>query len=418
MSSNTVFNNNTFVNNLGLVLGKKILSGTSGDPSGVTGLITRYYADSIPQGNAIFVQTNTTTLPLTTLKNFELAWNQNAGLSANDQTLHNKLLQDFKNQVGYPADWQSLIDEGTVNDTIIDQYFNNSFDNFLSTYPYVSTANYSVLATPGSPGALGDPNAGPQAKNNFFTNWTKFMARTSDIALSSGSDSSVPLSQYRVVYEAFFPMQPGETPQDVTNRFNTAVEEFVTSQVVVNGSQTAANGWFIPSQSFSAWFQQMKDQFLANTTQMSVQAQTTASSGTAAGLLVIDKILRLLIQLVNILQLISASQAQQLSFNTNWTQAYTNLMTQVPQFAAGASGPSGGLLAAGTKRAQGFRNKEVNPHMQSVLQNVQARRSNIQDLAKSTQTTITQSQDASNQLTQMGTSLIQQLSTILSQIYR
>jgi len=93
-------------------------------------------------------------------------------------------------------------------------------------------------------------------------------------------------------------------------------------------------------------------------------------------------------------------------------------MTQVPQFAAGASGPSGGLLAAGTKRAQGFRNKEVNPHMQSVLQNVQARRSNIQDLAKSTQTTITQSQDASNQLTQMGTSLIQQLSTILSQIYR
>lgn len=418
-SSNTVFNNNSFVENLNLTLGKNVLSGVNGDPAGINGLISVAFIKNIAgPAYSFFNSVDTVTNPLTTVQTLVQNWNLDTGRSASDQTLYNDLLQDFKNQIGYPQDWQALIDNGTVSDATINQYFVNSFNNFLSTYPYVSRSDYTTPAASGTEGVLGNPAFGSQSADNFFTNWANYMARTADISAISSSNTPVPLAQYQTVYEAFFPQQPGETAQDVTNRFYAALQLFINSQTVTSGSQNSANGWFIPSQSFSAWFQQLKDQFVSNTSKTAVQLQTTVSSGTAVSLLVLDRILRLLIDATNTLQLISASQAGQLNFETQWTQAYTNMLTQVPQFAIGGIGSSGGPLAQKSNAATAFRNKEVNPKMQSILENVQALRGSVQDLAKSTQTTITQSQDASNQLTQMATSLLQQLSTIISQIFK
>jgi len=396
-TSSIVFNGNNFVDNLKLILAKNI----SDVNTNTTTLSSLTYVNDF-NPNGFFGPITTSNAPFTNWTNFQRSWNNFNGLPSTDVDLTNAFIVDFKSAIGYPADFPN----GTnVTDSDVATWFNNSMSIFLRDYPYKQD------------GSVGNAE-------DFFGNWVKYMAGVANVQSNTTvpvGAASVSMANYFTVYEAFFPQQPNETPTDVQNRFAAELQSFISSQVSGNGSGNAANGWFVPSQSFHDWFTQQLRKFNANQTKTIVELQTTVdTNGSASSLLVISRVLALLTKMVSILQQISAAQAQQLSFQTTWQSNYTTMLTQVPQFAQGDNTPLGGSTNNRTvdKRAAAFRNKDTNPKMQNILQQVQARQSNVQDTAKSLQTNINQSQDAANQLTQMLTSFLQNLNSILGSIYR
>jgi hypothetical protein len=380
---------------------------------------------------------NADTNPLIDWQSFLQAWKNYSGDTTND--LEAEFIDDFKKQVGFvdangdpvtdPAgtDWEALtnvIGEDQqplgITDDIIKTFWKASFSHFLGSYPYEEVAS-DIDENPDTPDvmvpkSIGDATTAP---DNFFTAWTTYMARSAEIddstsGLGDTSANGVDLAAYEQIYVSFFPQETGETPAQVQARYVSRLSKFYEKSLKENGAGSVENGWFIPSHHFDEWFEDLREDFIKDVTVTSVEIRTTVTSDAAHRILVIDRILRLLVEMVDVLQRISAAQAQRLSFLTNWQQAYTELVTDVPQFAQGDGSP----LEGGGKGPKAFRNNDVNPHMQAILEKVRARRSNVQDEAKQMQTTINQTQDAANQQTQMATSLLQQLSTILGQIFR
>lgn len=421
-TQDVVFNGNSFVDNLNLLLTKHIQPVTEADLDSLS------YMNTAVSGKtaAGFLSTiKTDANPFVDWDSFLQAWKNYSGDTSTTGLL-NAFLADFKKQIGYVdgnpsgSDWYVLSEavQGTgkgVTDATIQTFFTRSFGSFLSNYPYELVDTDSNPDTAPIPSNVGDATT---AGTNFFTNWTKFMASSTDLqTATSASDpdlNGLNLSAFELTYTVFFPAEGGETAADVQNRFYARLKKFVDDEVKGSGGGSSGNGWFIPSRSFHTWFNDIRDEFITQSSKTSVEVHTTVTPESAKRVLVIDRVLRLLITITSTLQRISASQAQHLSFLTSWTDAYTNLVTDVPQFTQGQANPIGD----GSKASKAFRNNDVNPHMQSILDKIKARRENVQDSAKQMQTTINSTQDAANQQTQLATSLLQQLSTILGQIFR
>lgn len=247
--------------------------------------------------------------------------------------------------------------------------FINSFEAFLFDYPF-------------------EGNAVPDA-DAFFANWQRYMG----VSALLGTTTNGVLG-FQSVYNAFdFP----------AGEYDARLAKFFLERQDVS---EGGSPYFVPSHLFDDWFEELRQEFIHRNFVSSVDTNTDTE------LLVIDRILRLLISIIDILQRVSAVQANRLGFLTDWQTAYTDHLTEVPQFAEGDD-PLGG---SGTKE-KNYRS-EANARMQAITEKVRAWRSAVQDQAKAMQSTINQSQDAANQQTQMATSIIQQLSTILSQIFR
>lgn len=251
----------------------------------------------------------------------------------------------------------------------VEQQFINSFEAFLFDYPFGS-------------GAVANAD-------EFFANWREYMGVTATLGSTTND-----ILGYRSVYDSFG--FPAAEYQERLARF------YLERQVVSEGGHP----YFIPSHNFDEWFEELRQEFIHRNFVSSVDTET------ASELLVIDRILRLLISIIDLLQRVSAVQANRLGFLTDWQSAYTDHLSEVPQFAEGDD-PLGG----NSTKTKNFRS-EANARMQAITEKVRAWRSAVQDQAKAMQSTINQSQDAANQQTQMATSIIQQLSTILSQIFR
>jgi len=130
--------------------------------------------------------------------------------------------------------------------------------------------------------------------------------------------------------------------------------------------------------------------------------------------LIINDIFKLLAKMVNSLQNVAVQQAQRLQFLSAWQKAYTDRMTTVPTFIGGGQAPSY-ISALGDDQASSAR-QDLNslPYIEQLRSN----QSILSDDAKSLQASTNQTTDAVNQQAQMGNSLLQQLDTILSAIYR
>ncbi|MGA8164355.1 MAG: hypothetical protein WB791_04930 [Waddliaceae bacterium] len=286
------------------------------------------------------------------------------------------------------SDWGVL----NLDDAAITAQFEESFSHFLAHYPYETIPNSNPVDR-----RVGTGGADGTAADNFFTHWTEFLAVTATFGDSSevgGAD----LGSYRAIYEAF-----GFDPDGFEDR----LIDFYKETAEETGLMTNSDGWFIPSHSFDEWFEAMRREY--------IQAQFISSveSDEVNRTLVIDRIMKLLILMIDILQRIASSQASRLSFLTSWQSAYTDLLAEIPKFTARDGSP-----IDGTEDDEGWARGEANTKFENLLQKVQAKRSSVQDEAKQMQTTISSSEDAANQQTQIATALLQQLGTILSQIFR
>ena len=129
---------------------------------------------------------------------------------------------------------------------------------------------------------------------------------------------------------------------------------------------------------------------------------------------IIDRVFALLVTMIEVLQKTTATLAERLGFLTSWQKAYTDQMDQVHTFVQN----NGDAFSDETGDSSRQMRDELNRINTTFTEQMRSRRSIVSDDAKALQTAVNQLSDAVNQQTNMATSLIQQLSTILSVIFR
>ena len=141
--------------------------------------------------------------------------------------------------------------------------------------------------------------------------------------------------------------------------------------------------------------------------------ETNLSPGHYIKTLILNEIFKLLTQMVGTLQNVAAAQAARLNFLTQWQKAYTDLQNQVHTFVKG-----NGDGVNGNTSAQGVARDDLNRANSTYIQNLQNQNSVISDDAKALQSTINQTVDQVQQQSDLATSILQEMSTILSTIFR
>lgn len=161
---------------------------------------------------------------------------------------------------------------------------------------------------------------------------------------------------------------------------------------------------------------------------------TNDSWGNFGQPLILDRIFKLLVLMIDVVQKTAAAQANRLNFLTSWQKAYTDEMNQIHAFVSNNGDASNnnppppgstikiqwddsGLDSASSKQATNIR-QDLNTANTTYTQQMQANNQVIANDAKQLQTSVNQSNDAVQSQTDMATSILQQLATILTSIYQ
>lgn len=131
---------------------------------------------------------------------------------------------------------------------------------------------------------------------------------------------------------------------------------------------------------------------------------------------IIDKVFLILTKIIETLQKTAATQSDRLKLYTEWQKAYGAQMNQIKAFTA--NNPALSTVITGSTDPQRNARDDLNKTNTTWTEQVRGRRGIVQDDAKALQTNVNQSSDSVNQQTNMATSLLEQLSTLLGAIYR
>lgn len=138
---------------------------------------------------------------------------------------------------------------------------------------------------------------------------------------------------------------------------------------------------------------------------------TSLRSGVYTSTNILNRIFDLIVAMLATLQRTATAQADRLTFDTQWQKAYTDVMNQIHVFTKGST-DSAAFTSSDTTRAN---LNQLNSQYTETLRN---RRSIISDDAKAVQSNVNQSNDAVNQQSTLGTSILQQLTTLLSSVFK
>jgi cob(I)alamin adenosyltransferase len=118
--------------------------------------------------------------------------------------------------------------------------------------------------------------------------------------------------------------------------------------------------------------------------------------------------------MIEALQKTAAVQAERLNVLSQWQKAYTDELNQIHSFVAkngdAIDNPDADSAAAKARQ-------DLNTANTTYTQQGQGNRQVVSDDAKALQSNVNQTNDAVNSQSDMATSILQQLSTILTSIY-
>lgn len=359
--------------------------------------------------------------------------------------LRTGFIAEFKALTGADTDWSILSPSATI-DTFFDQAFNKFLTEFqpsptLPPTPTSSNLNpdSDIIIVATSPETT---YTIPSYYLDFINQFRNFLTTSvlvqipGSVPLVSGSGVDLTnhladLASYESLYFAY--AAPGTTRAT-----------FISDLQAFYANQISNYGFFTPSHFFASWQLFVSHRFLPagglpifdeNTVALNLPAAGPSSlaGNNSYKALVLNRIIKLLIQMTSILQNVAVTQTVRLRFATQYQQVYTSMMSQIPVFISGGSSiiervnnpngmgapfntPTGGLPPASTQQAK---RNELNATFNSVLTDkMRAYRGIYEDRAKQYQTIVNQSNDAVNQQTDMLTSFTQQISSLLSSVLR
>lgn len=142
---------------------------------------------------------------------------------------------------------------------------------------------------------------------------------------------------------------------------------------------------------------------------------TSLAGGHYLNTLSMNKVFDLLVHMMDILQKVAIAQADQLKFLTSWQRAYTDRMANIHSFVAKNGDAS---YISGTSTENGTARQDLNQTNTTITETDRSYSQIVGDTAKSLQANIAATQDALTQQSNMATSILQQMASLLAAIYR
>lgn len=140
---------------------------------------------------------------------------------------------------------------------------------------------------------------------------------------------------------------------------------------------------------------------------------TSLAPGHYVDIIILNRILRLLTRMIQVLQNVGIAQAERLQFLTSWQKSYTDEMNQIHAFVK-----DNGDKIDSDSSDDGQTRNDLNQVNSTYTEQIRANNSALNDTAKGLQSNLNATNDAQQQQATMATTILQQLSTILSSIFR
>lgn len=141
---------------------------------------------------------------------------------------------------------------------------------------------------------------------------------------------------------------------------------------------------------------------------------TRLAPGNFTSSVILNRIFKLIGSVLTTMQNVAAAQANRLTILSSWQSAYSSMMNQIHTFTAG-NGDKG--IDDPNNTTQTTTRGDLNKLNSSLIQTMQNRQSIVGDAAKALQSNVSQSNDAVNQQATVGTSILQDLNTLIGTIY-
>lgn len=264
--------------------------------------------------------------------------------------------------------------------------------------------------------------------NNFITGFQNYVAGTTTSLVSDPTDayynpnSAAPnpftsMSSFQAYYQANNTL----TSED----FTTFIQRFYTSEVSKKGFFDPASPSVIADFQAAVNFNNQKEVILQKyhalqqTVSGLIGGSSTISGTNSQAVTIINRILLLLIEFINTVQNIGIAQANKLTFLTQFQNAYTAMLQQIPTFLADGQGTLGVPQGNGSgTQAQSARD-QLNSSFNSILgDNLRSLRDVESNAAKTEQSDVNATNDSTNQITGLITALLQQLGQLVGVIFR
>ncbi len=325
-------------------------------------------------------------------------------------------------------------DQGSIiSDSSLPGQFTALFSDFIKNFNFniLSSSHGNTPVTSNGISYQTNINANYQ---NFFTAFLRYLSTTT--VLQTASKSTVLnlmtnptrstaqnyIQSYQAIYESF----NGPIGTLSTNSASWTVAQsvfvarlsaFYLSELAKTRTSAQPSGFFDASQDLSDWYNYTQN--LYYNPQFSPNAVITDPDST----IILDKVLLSLINMISTIQTVAAAQANSLNFLSQWQEAYTNKLNQIHTFADGDGTVLGSFTAGlGTadwdQNASGAVRNALNNINQNYISKLQANQQTISDNSKSLQTNVNQSDDEANQQGSLADSVLQEMSTLLSSIFR
>ena len=327
--------------------------------------------------------------------------------------------------------------QGLVSDPSTVERFKAVFGDFLKTFDdRLYTTSVTDLAPVTSSGITYTINVANNYEN-FFNAYLRYLTTTTTVQNPSELSSIFVnlndvnnisyIQSYQTIYESFNgPVGTlSANPANWTvaqNVFAQRFTAFYNSELAKTSTTTDPGGFFDPSQNLGDWYDYSQNLYYNPLFVPNAVVNDPRST------IILDDVLKALIAMIGVIQSVAAAQANNLNFLSRWQQAYTSKLNFIHTFAAGDNTILGRFeaLTPGSlygnddwnkDKARAVRN-ELNSVNQTYISKLQANQQTISDSAKSLQTNVNQSNDAANQQGSVADSILQELSTILSAIFR
>ncbi|SCA63279.1 hypothetical protein SCG7086_AN_00220 [Chlamydiales bacterium SCGC AG-110-P3] len=234
---------------------------------------------------------------------------------------------------------------------------------------------------------------------DFATMYNNWWQRTTELSadVAPFAGTGINLQSYSRIYDAYL---PGESIAFAAN-----LETFVNEHY-------QKEGYFLPSHFLEQWVDEVKDAAARrgalpfNTLEGEIKRVNQA--------LILNSVFDLLVEMIGVIQKVASALAQRLQFYADYQRQITKLMDQMPIFTA--AGPAASLKVEGDD-VKGIRG-DANASNQAALEKLRAHRDIAGDETKQMQTTVNQLNDAASQQANIATAILQQLSGILTLIFR
>lgn len=231
----------------------------------------------------------------------------------------------------------------------------------------------------------------------FWLDWQRFLAARTTIdesgapQLAQGVNIAV---DYRDLYNAFV---PGGSEEDFRERLVSVYREV-----------TERDGYFNPNHHLKDWLEEVQTAATFNSGRISPVAGNSSER-----VRVLMRLFILLVEMIDVLQRVTAAQADRLKFYAEYQKAYTQIIALVPLV---------DLKTIEFVEADANERSNLVNQLQATTggwtETLRGYRSALGDEAKQHQTAVNQSNEIVNQQAQLGTSILQQMSTILTTIFK